>query len=359
MMGSGRVGGLIGNAFGGDVITNSSASGDVTGDDSIGGLVGWTLDNTSITDSSASGNVTGTEDAGGLVGRVAESGTITNSFATGTVTGNANTGGLVGFGAAEIGNSMASGAVTGVNNTGGLAGWLSTFDSLAGAIRNSGALGTVMGTGNNTGGLVGRFGEQNQSLIDNAFATGTVVGADFTGGLIGRSGSFSNTTVSRSFAANNVSGALSTGAFVGATSATSYTENHFVLDSGLAAVGQDDGGNTDLTTDITGDTLANLQAATAPGVPNAAFFTTWSTDIWDFGDATQLPGLIIGDEVFRGDALTPAISESAARGLALYTPMCSGCHGADGQSGSSPAISLLSPVYPCLLYTSPSPRDRG
>ena len=150
--------------------------------------------------------------------------------------------------------------------------------------------------------------------------------------------------MSRSFAANNVSGALSTGAFVGATSATSYTENHFVLDSGLAAVGQDNGGNTDLTTDITGDTLANLQAATAPGVPNAAFFTTWSTDIWDFGDATQLPGLIIGDEVFRGDALTPVISESAARGLALYTPMCSGCHGADGQG--SPPINLFSTEYP-------------
>ena len=339
--------GLFGNVDGVDApitiqnVTLDSLS--VTGNVRTGGLAGRVQNNVTIDEVDVVGDVTGFgNNTGGLVGIAAGAVTITNSTTSGTVAGLSNTGGLLGnmllnSSNVTISTSASGSAVTGANNLGGLVG----FARENTIIDTSFATGDVVATtGNLVGGLVGSV---NSATITNSFATGAVESANITGGLVG---DVVDANISFSFAANSVIGP-NNGAFVGETEGTVYTENHFAFDTVPSAFGLNTmGGNINLMTDITGGTLAFLQGATAPGVPNAAFFTTWSTDIWDFGDATQLPGLIIGDEVFRGDALTPAISESAARGFALYTPMCSGCHGADGQSGPSPAISLLSPVYP-------------
>ena len=305
----------------------------------------------------ASDTGTGGEDIG-LFGEVSNSITIQNVALDGdlmSVTGRLFVGGLVGdVSDANIANVSVTGAVTGEFTVGGLVG-----DAL-------------------------------DATITNAFATGAVAGGSTVGGLIG--GASSSTNVSFSYAANNVSGALRTGAFVGATSATSYTENHFVSDAGIAGFGQDNDGNTGLMEDITGATLADLQAATAPGASEGDLFFMWDPAIWDFGDAAQLPGLMIevvasgssdgGDDGGNGGGAAngggnggtgngggngggtgngggagnggggagnggaaPAMSESAAAGLAVYEVQCILCHGADGQ-GPSPAISLLSPVYP-------------
>ncbi len=87
-----------------------------------------------ITDSYATGAVTGkgTDPTGGLVGE--NSGDITDSYATGTVTGRKRTGGLVGSNwvSGTITNSHATGAVTGTWYTGGLVG-----DNAGGTISNS------------------------------------------------------------------------------------------------------------------------------------------------------------------------------------------------------------------------------
>ena len=87
------VAGLVGMMIEGS-ITNSYATGSVTGDDGVGGLAGY-LYNGSITNSYATGSVTGDKYVGGLVGDVTDA-SITNSYATGSVTGNADVGGLVG-----------------------------------------------------------------------------------------------------------------------------------------------------------------------------------------------------------------------------------------------------------------------
>ena len=124
------------------------------------------------------------------------------------------------------------------------------------------------------------------------------------GGLVGFA---SGADITNSFA----TGAISVdGAFVGSSASTTYVENHFVSDTIMDAFGSDIGGNTGLATDITGGALSDLQSATAPGVPDPDLFIDWDPTIWDFGDATQLPGLIIdvsglipGGAVFRdGDA---------------------------------------------------------
>ncbi|MGJ0309895.1 GLUG motif-containing protein [Aliarcobacter cryaerophilus] len=142
-----HVGGLIGNNYG--TISNSYASGTVSGTSSyVGGLVG---DNYAgaISNSYATGTVSGDRYVGGLVG--SNGGTITNSYASGTVSGNDRVGGLVGFNLAEtisnsfydktlyIGNGVGFGNQTGVTgkitaelediNTFQNAGWSITADT--------------------------------------------------------------------------------------------------------------------------------------------------------------------------------------------------------------------------------------
>ena len=54
--------------------------------------------------------------------------------------------------------------------------------------------------------------------------------------------------------------------------------------------GGDFDGNTGIDTDISGATLAQLQAVTMPG--ENGLFVGWDDSIWDFGDSTELPQLI-------------------------------------------------------------------
>ena len=89
-------------------------------------------------------------------------------------------------------------------------------------------------------------------------------------------------------------------AFVGQSSNTNYEENHFASDiSGFsnAVGGNSTTGNTGFDTDVTGATLAELQAVTMPGenglLPGEnGLFVGWDETIWDFGDSTELPQLI-------------------------------------------------------------------
>ncbi len=162
-----------------------------------------------MTDSYATGAVTGSYGTGGLVG-TASSGTITNSYATGAVSGvnftgalvpGVNyTGGLIGINSGTVDGSYATGAVTGVTNTGGLIG------ASTAVVQASHATGAVEGTGARTGGLIG----QNTGSVQTSYATGAVSGATATGGLVAANGATGN--VSSSYATGAVTG---TGANVG------------------------------------------------------------------------------------------------------------------------------------------------
>ena len=172
-----------------DDITSSYATGDVSGRgtdgaSSVGGLVGthW-YDGSTISNSYATGHVTGTSFIGGLVG-LAWGGNIQTSYATGAVTGKAietdgyvnpsgRIGGLVGGNrGATISTSYATGNVTGMHHVGGLVG-----ENTGSTIRATYAHGDVTATGPGTG-------TSCQSDRDPGCRIGGLVGTNINGGAI-------------------------------------------------------------------------------------------------------------------------------------------------------------------------------
>jgi hypothetical protein len=189
-----NVGGLVGVSMG--LISHSSASVTVSGTFYyVGGLLGQNEGGT-VTDSHATGSVTSTSDyVGGLVGysrtdNVAVGGEISESSATGAVTGGGNVGGLVGLlESAKIKESYSSSVVVATNSTaGGLVGWMKDEwgpdgGSLVGAtVEYSYASGSVTSAGDYVGGLVG---ESRRSDVFASYASGAVVGNEYVGGLSG------------------------------------------------------------------------------------------------------------------------------------------------------------------------------
>ena len=217
------VGGLIGYAYE-STIENSSTTTNVSGDTyGVGGLVGWLDDNSNISQSHATGSVTGEgEDdgnygVGGLVGAAQGSSSISESYTTGDVStlfasNDDALGGLVGFGYnITIDNSHATGNVTGFSGVGdwvgygGLVGQAQadeTDSSKTHLITNSYATGDVTADGANVGGLVGLSGWD--SVIEQSHATGQVTGINRVGGLVGFLRNSSS--VSQSFATGNTIG---------------------------------------------------------------------------------------------------------------------------------------------------------
>uniref|UniRef100_UPI0025861816 hypothetical protein n=1 Tax=Microbulbifer sp. TaxID=1908541 RepID=UPI0025861816 len=178
-------------------------------------------------------------------------------------------------------------AIEGDDHVGGLAGYAG--DSQITAVFVSGY---VTGTDDNIGGLVGRAGD---SAITASYVTGSVRGEGEVGGLVGR-GHGSDITASLSTAyvsANSLVGGLI--GFLGSVSASYWAED---------ASGQtsSDGGGT-------GVTLAELQCPTSAddtACADATLYADWSSykddqgnAYWDFGSATQLPGLRLQGSVYR------------------------------------------------------------
>ena len=210
--GGGQVGGLVGLAYG--AVTDSYSTGDVAGYGVVGGLLGLGYDTSTVTNCYATGSVTGEIDyVGGLVG---SAGNVSDSYATGSVTGSQSVGGLAGS-AHAVSNCYATGNVTGDNVIGGLVGWHTD-----GTVSYSYATGSV--TGNYSGGLVGVNGEvwvsgglvelnDNDSVaIYYCYSTGSVTGSDCIGGLVGEN---YHSTVSNSYSSANVTGASRVGGLVG------------------------------------------------------------------------------------------------------------------------------------------------
>ncbi|WP_321431011.1 GLUG motif-containing protein [uncultured Methanolobus sp.] len=209
------VGGLVGMNKYGTAISNSSATGNVTGSGSyVGGLVGENWGST-IIDCSATGTVSGSIDCvGGLVGfnryDLNINTNVSNSYATGDVTGRNRVGGLVGFNDnSTVSTSYATGTV---NGSGSSVGGLVGYNDDSATVINSFATGNVSGTGDRVGGLVGY--NYDSATVTNSFATGTVSGSsDLVGGLVGYN--YDSATVTNSFATGTVSGSNRVGGLVG------------------------------------------------------------------------------------------------------------------------------------------------
>ncbi|RJX50566.1 hypothetical protein DP106_04680 [Halonotius pteroides] len=203
------VGGLVGQGWSNAAIRESVATGSVNASGSwAGGLVGDIYGDSSIKNSMASGNVTGSGDVGGLIGY--SEGVVTNATAAGTVSGSDNdVGGLIGYTASgELANVTAFGDVSGeANDVGGLVGDNSV------TVTNATASGNVSGEYDEIGGLVGN----NSGLVTNVAASGTVTGDDEVGGLIGDDDA---SVVRNATASGNVTGDTEAGGLIGVSSGT-------------------------------------------------------------------------------------------------------------------------------------------
>ena len=266
-------------------ITDSYATGSVSGDFRVGGLVGYNSSGGAITGSYAAGSVSGGDfSVGGLVGYNSFGAAITASYATGSVSGGNYVGGLVGYNSfgAAITDSYATGSVSGRDNdVGGLVG------ENSGAITASYATGSVSGRDNHVGGLVG----ENGGAITASYATGSVSGGNSSvGGLVGFNSG--GGAITASYATGSVSGNSSVGGLVGFNSrSAAITDSYW---------------NTDIFgagTDGEGRTTAQLQSPTG----YTGIYRDWNADLdnadrndddatgaddfWDFGTSSEYPAL--------------------------------------------------------------------
>ncbi len=240
--------GLLGYTDGASIKNVGMENVDVTGGSFVGGLVGW--GDSSITNSYATGSVSGTDNVGGLVGWGNSSSSITNSYATGSVSGNSAVGGLVGmaFSSSSITNSYATGSVNGNDKVGGLVG--QAFSSSS--ITRSYATGSVNGN-DMVGGLVGR--SDSSSSITSSYATGSVSGNSAVGGLVG--GSFSSITNSY-FNKETTGQSIGVGTGTGTATGVTTTElDQLIADGTLVSFTQ--AGGPGVSVGITNDRALTIQ----------------------------------------------------------------------------------------------------
>jgi filamentous hemagglutinin family protein len=220
----GYVGGLVGYAVYG-TIGNATTSDTVTSDgfNSVGGLLGEGF-NSAINSSFTTGAVAGEAgEIGGLVGE-AYGGTINASFATGSTTSSADNGslfigGLIGWNQSNtITDSYATGTVNGQLGTGGDVGGLAGYN-WSGTITGSYATGSV--TGGPSADVGGLVGYNLEASITNSYALGNVIGGTNSdaGGLVGYSENYQSneSSITYSYASGSVTGASNSavGGFTG------------------------------------------------------------------------------------------------------------------------------------------------
>ena len=304
----------------GTTISSSSSSATIIGSGRCaGGLVGCAgrpyegryLN--SITDSYATGAVTGDMFVGGLVGSFAPAGQITRSYATGAVTGRpapvvdtgANVytgargyvGGLVGYiesdyeGLVAISESFATGSVTAQDSV------APTDPNLCGA-----CVGGLVGasSGNIYGGL------PLTNSITDSYASGTVDGGISAGGLVGTNMA-SNLSITSSYSRSNLRGA-SSAQFGG------------ILGEVRAAVGS-----------IPDDAKAAapvITPARAPAIP--AF--------WNPTDADHAVTTIYGTEATQAAMKSPALYAAAGWDIAETMPTTKKWVSCSAQNGGYPFL---------------------
>jgi hypothetical protein len=231
------------------------------------------------------GNVNGKNNVGGIAGYI--EGVDSNCYYSGIVSGIDSVGGIAGVNGAVIVNSYSTGTVSGSNYVGGLVG-----GNYIGAISNSYATSSILGTSDSTGGLVG-FNFFN-SNISNSYATGSVNGSSSIGGLVGDN-FFSSIT--NSYSIGNVNGTTNVGGLVGLNDSELSVTNSFwdTLTSGQAGSA---GGS--------GRTTAELKQPTT--------FVTAGWNIDDSGDSNSVWSITEGQSypLLRTFVPPQSIAASAA-----------------------------------------------
>jgi len=299
--GRGYVGALVGSAST-TTIESSSVSGKVfSSDDNTGGLLGEATGSTvKLSASTADVTVVGsiTYRLGGLIGSASNNTIIERCYSSGDVSMTTSIGYHVGGLAGQIVDSSVTssyslGSVSMIASIGYNAG------GLAGEINNSSvtasySLAFVSSNDDYVGGIAGNL---TSSTITSSFATGSVEGGSYVGGLIG---SDSGSTIASSYAIGLVTNlSRSGGGLIGDARTTVVTNSYWATD--ISQITTSAGGTGFLHNELTCPTSANNTTCAATEI-----YTGWDTSIdgdgnpyWDYGTASQLPGLIINGVVHR------------------------------------------------------------
>ncbi|WP_170148133.1 BACON domain-containing protein [Marinoscillum furvescens] len=225
---------------------------------------------------SVTGNASSTDYALGLLVGVHEKGEISGCYSSGVVDSDGyGVGGLIGYLGTrssdewKVEYSYSTAKVSGARHTGGLIGYRYTG---SGVVESCYAKGNVESTSQDVGGLIGSF---SGGEILSCYATGDVSAESYyVGGLVGNNAG----TINTSYAIGAVEGSSSVGGLVGRNSGSVSSTNYWDMD----ASGVDTSAG-----DATGQTTTTLQGVTS----NTSIYTTWSSEAWDFGNASQYPAL--------------------------------------------------------------------
>jgi hypothetical protein len=321
------VGSLVGALELGTISGCYTDDGDVGGDTSVGGLVGRVYNGT-ISNCHSTGTVLGNWQIGGLVGQ--SNGVITESYSDSDVIGGESVGGLAGSNEGAVARCDSDGSVLGEGNVGGLVGrnggaecdgwWRSTgrcWDE-PGMIYDSYSTAGVLGTGNNSGGLVGI---NSAGEIAGCYAAGLVLGETEVGGFVGQN----KDSISDCYSLTDVGGRANVAGLAGHNSGTvanCYSAGIVLGDENTGGlIGHNDGGEVvasfwDIETSYQsgsdgGDALSTHAMQRAAMFADAGWDWACETangtdDIWYVREGQDYPRLtwqlVVGD--FDGDGDT-------------------------------------------------------
>ena len=174
-------------------------------------------------------------------------------------------------------------------------------------------------------------GEVKHTTIDRIFISGSVRASWYAGGLAGETG---DSTVSNIFSSVNILTGRSQGGLIGrfTDSSLSNSLSTGYVEKGHGLLGYSrDNNNANLywATDTSdqetsrgtnasyfGALLSELQCPTTPDdascIDNGTLYESWNSEVWDFGTSQQLPGLIMGDRIYRDSDGDGALDEEDA-----------------------------------------------
>lgn len=257
------------------------------------GLIGW--NNGDVSSCAVTGDITSSSSYCGLLIGIHPKGTVENSYAEGIVNAGSayHVGGLIGMlgsttftsGEISVRKCYANATVIGQQYVGGLFGQLTSRFSGTATISSCYSRG-VLQAEPNTGFAAGIGGLTSflasSGTIDNCYSLASVtaegtVSTFNTGGFVGsNSGQISASFAAGEFTTNSSSNYF--GGFSGGNTGSISSSNYWDTDVS---------GESTSAGDELGQTTTQLQAQTT----NAGIYATWSSDLWDFGTASQYPAL--------------------------------------------------------------------
>ena len=221
--GSSSVGGLVGSAVDGGIISDSSVTLDaISGTGVVGGLVGLAFNSTISFSVATVGSISGVFHVGGLVGLTDHAIIDSSAVTVGSISGtDASAGGLVGDGFnATISSSVVTvGSISGTDAVGGLAGF-GDYVTISSSVAT---VGSISGTNASVGGLVGSG--FNAAISSSVAITNSITGSIDIGGLVGISGSLAPSSVTDSYWDDSVTLMPATGNTFGSSQSTATLRN--------------------------------------------------------------------------------------------------------------------------------------